>query len=299
MLFYYLSLIAFTASALESPLTKFMGDPQLFVSAFENADKDTVQKMVDMVDDLLTQLEADRNDAIQSQKLAKQENDDDLAALSKATSEHGAATVNLLREQKTLGGLVALEASHKAIHSASVKALTLATNAYNSAKLHMENTISRVATEKDMLDNVKQMLESTKSGKRNLLSASEADPQAIDRVIKEVDALIEAGVQEQSDATDAFNAAERALRIATDKENAANVQHKKTLNQLNRQTVTVEKHEEILAEKKTVLDTATSVEEKSAAKLVAANDWLAAVLKRAAEEKPTLLEVKSLLQKLL
>jgi len=299
MNFLFLSFLAFTASALESPLTKFMGDPQLFVSAFENADKETIKKMISMVEDLLKEGEADRKAAIEAFEKAKSQNDGDKEVLAVATAEFNKASAALDKALGEQQHYEDLERTHYWALEAAKKALVLATNAHTDATNVHAATVHRVAEEKQSLEEAKTLLESTKSGGRRLLSETEADPNAVDKVIKEIDALIVAGEKEEADALSHLNAMTAAKESAEATEKAASEKYSNTVNGLNKAKAAVDSATKDHKAKKKVLKTARANEKKSAETLHSATVWKNIEVARVADEKKTLLEVDGLLKQML
>merc|ERR1712083_1197997 len=241
--------------------TKFMGDPQLFVSAFENADKDTIQKMINMVNDLLEQGEADEEAAVKAHGEAKAKNDDDKELLATATAEFKKAASDLTKAQARETYLKGLRTTQYWALEAAKKELARATNRHQSAVDYQTATENRVAEEKQALEDAKLLLAQTKSGGRRLLSATEADPAAVEKV--------------------------------------ARAAFEKTVNELNKASALVKKNTKIFGAKKKVLATARANEKKSAEILHSATVWMNIEVNRVADEKKTLLQVKELLEKML
>merc|ERR1712083_664461 len=279
--------------------TKFMGDPQLFVSAFENADKDTIQKMINMVNDLLEQGEADEEAAVKAHGEAKAKNDDDKELLATATAEFKKAASDLTKAQARETYLKGLRTTQYWALEAAKKELARATNRHQSAVDYQTVTEDRVAEEKQALEDAKLLLAQTKSGGRRLLSATEADPAAVDKVIKEIDALIVAGEKEVSDAIYYVTEMAAIKKTAEDVEKVARAAFEKTVNELNKASALVKKNTKIFGAKKKVLATARANEKKSAEILHSATVWMNIEVNRVADEKKTLLQVKELLEKML
>jgi len=276
-----------------------MGDPQLFVSAFENADKDTLQKMMNMVNDLLKQGEADEEAAVKAHGEAKAKNDDDKEILATATAEFKKAASDLAKAKATEIYLKGLTATQYWALEAAKKELARATNRHQSAVDYHTATEGRVAEEKKALEDAKSLLADTKSGGRRLLSATEADPDAVDKVIKEIDALIAAGEKDVSDAVYYVNAMAAIKKTAVDREKKARDAFEKTVNELNKASALVKKNTKIFNAKKKVLATARANELESRGKLHSATEWMNIEVTRVADEKKTLLEVIELLEKML
>jgi len=276
-----------------------MGDPQLFVSAFENADKDTIQKMINMVNDLLEQGEADEEAAVKAHGEAKAKNDDDKELLATATAEFKKAASDLTKAQARETYLKGLRTTQYWALEAAKKELARATNRHQSAVDYQTVTENRVAEEKQALEDAKLLLAQTKSGGRRLLSATEADPAAVDKVITEIDALIAAGEKEVSDAIYYVTEMAAIKKTAEDVEKVARAAFEKTVNELNKASALVKKNTKIFGAKKKVLATARANEKKSAEILHSATVWMNIEVNRVADEKKTLLQVKELLEKML
>merc|ERR1712173_156311 len=154
-------------------------------------------------------------------------------------------------------------------------------------------------TKKQSLEEAKTLLESTKSGGRRLLSATEADPKAVEKVIKEIDALIVAGEKEEADALSHLNKRTANKESAEATEKAASEKYSNTVNGLNKAKAVVDSATKDFKAKKKVLATARANEKKSAEILHSATVWRNIEVARVADEKKTLLEVDGLLKQML
>jgi len=294
-LFYFslLTLAVFSTASL--PLEKLLQKPKLFAAAFSNADPDVIKKMIGLVDRLLEEGEADKDNAVKAHGERTTEQQSAQAAFDAALKAFNQVSADLVSAITFRDSKVAEESSHKAILDAAVKVLNSANAKKSSAKSHMDSTISRVDNEKTALTDVLEKLESVKPTSRRLLN--EADPDAVNKVQVEIEKLIKAGEQEVVDAKAAFADASKKQSDAADAEAAARQQHSTTVGEL----ATAEGNVESLTAQKAV-----KLEEKNSAEVVLTNansalasalQWMNQEVSRVASEKETLEEVKDLLQK--
>merc|ERR1712025_396335 len=251
------------------------------------------------VEDLLKEGEADRKAAIKAFDEAKSQNDGDKEVLSVATASFNKAAAALSKAKDEQKHYEDLERTHYWALEAAKKALVLATNAHTDAVNVHSGTVDRVANEKISLEDAKALLESTKSGGRRLLSATEADPTAVDKVIEEIDALIVAGEKEKANTLSYLNSMTAAKESAEATEKAASEKYSNTVNGLNKAKAVVDSATKDCEARKKVLATARANEKKSAEILHSATVWKNVEVARVADEKKTLLEVDELLKRML
>lgn len=291
--FTLLTLAVFSTASL--PLEKLLQNPKLFAAAFANADPSIVDKMIGLVDKLLSEGQDDKQSAIDDHTKRAAEQDAAQSAFDSAYGALDAVSKSLVEAETIQDNLIALEKEHKGQLDAAVIVLHSADSAKTSAQSHMDSTKKRVKAEHVALEDVKDKLESIKPQGRRLLS--DADPKAVNKVIAEIQKLIEAGVKEEQDALAALNDATIKQAEAAKAEDAARKTHESTVGKLGTATNNVNS---LTNEKAARLDEKNQAETKLAdanSALASALEWMNQEVSRVKAEKATLEEVRELLEK--
>jgi len=291
--FTLLTLAVFSTASL--PLEKLLQNPKLFAAAFANADPDVIQKMIDLVDQLLEEGQADKASAIKDHGERQNEQAAALSSFTEASKAFEEVAAKLVTATSDRDTLAVEEKDHSALLDAAVTVLNSANTKEENTKSHMDSTISRVENEGRALSEVIENLNSVKSNGRRLLN--EADPAAVDKVVVEIKKLIEAGKNEVADATAAWNDATEEQTEAIKVEAAARKQHEKTVGELGTANAIVDR---LTGEKAAKLDAknrANKILIDANAALESALQWMNQEVNRVDSEKATLDEVKDLLEK--
>jgi len=299
--FFFISILAVTLSStvVDFPLQKFINNRQLFLSALANADKGALEKMIELVVDLIDEGEKERQSAIANHDAKKDAHDRDVKALNDAIEALRVASENFNVAVSNKDALVIKESQQRGIHLAALAALAAATQKHDTALSHMDDTVARVDTEAVMLGKVKVLLESVKSGSRRLLSITDADPGAVDAVIAKVNTLLDQGATEKSNSIAAEAQASVELEAANTAEVEAHDQHTATAGQLAAAWINVGTTKVIKIAKAGDKFWAAHNEKISSSQLATALGWKNSEISRIDTEKATLEEVHSILTNLL
>jgi len=228
-----------------NPIAPLLADPVAFVATFVNADPETVNKMLGMVTDLETKGENDRANVISDAETKRGISDSKNTALATAESRL-TAVQKLLAEAKGLKNeLTTREGVERA-------ALTKATSDRDASQIDADekqasadSITARVSHEVEEFNEVINLLSSVAvpallETERKLLSVTDADPDAIQLVIEEVNALIEAANEEVSVAVGLNTAAQAKLTTDLATFAAAEAAHTATAGELQSACIDVD-----------------------------------------------------------
>lgn len=293
---FFISLIAVaTANTASIPLTKLLRNPKLFAAAFAHADSDAVAKMIALVDKLIADGEGAKTFAIEDHTEKTDAHNAAISSLNEAKSALATASRNANVATTTRDNLVKTEQEHRDSLTAAVSALEAATALEATTRSHLADTTERVDAERQSYNKIIELLESTVSEGRRLLSVNNADPGAVGVVIDKVQALLATAEQELSDSTATHNSAAEALADRTDEEDVARSIHTATAGELAAAKNEVIALNIIKRTKTDDMDAAADIEAKAATALANALAFKDAELKRIAKEDATLKECRDLL----
>lgn len=216
-------------------------DPAAFVAGLVDANPATIKKMEDMVNDLIAAGQQEKaarideyNTAVDEHDVATTEFNDAVAGEQKAAGD--AAVQTSIWEDKT-----AKEAEAADILTDRTNILAAAQSAFDIADSFMNSEIIRISQERVYLDKVVPLLESLLPGVsliegkltvvdyivsgRSLLGMDMAAPEAVQRIVDKVNALIGAGEAQRKKVIREQAAAQGSLTTATDNHAAATEAH--------------------------------------------------------------------------
>lgn len=297
---FFISLIA--VSVMSNPLAPLMANPKAFVASLQNADPETINKMLELVARLVQEgidMEAAAAADAQGKRAVSDKHASELAdaetALNKAQGELESAT-------GTKNELVGAEAIHKAALDKATADRDASQADYTKKQNLADDVAARVAHENEELAAVLGLLDSivvpaSEFIGRSLLS--KADPDAIEKVKGEVQALIDNANAE--DAAHAASAAAASDKLDTDSlayDNALNT-HTDTAGKLQSAIILVEANTQTRDSAQTAKDAASRQAFLSDLDADDAEDFHASEVTRVANEDATLKEVDELLRALL
>jgi len=310
MLFYIYLTIAVAISArpvdhLLSP-KKLLKDPTSFVAAFSKADVETINRLLDMVAELISEGEDDQTDAQSIFDDATAKSVTAISNLEQATNEDNAAAADLLIKTGEAASAATKEGQDKlALDAATTIKVNAQTDADKAAE-SLRKISERVEKENiectQILNLLKDLEPATfiNSG-RKLLSAQlvDANPEQIERIREKINKMIADGAVEVATAETADSNAKGHLHSAIasfDDALATYTASAATLVQAKAAKSSADKTKE---KKAAALVEATNKRDSAADTLSEAHDFLSNESARIASEKLILNEVKELLQKLL
>jgi len=297
---FFISLIA--VSVMSNPLAPLMANPKAFVASLQNADPETINKMLELVARLVQEgidmeaaalADAQGKRAV-SDKHAKELSDAE-TALNKAQGELESAT-------GTRNELIGAEAIHKAALDKATADRDASQADYTKKQGLADDVAARVAHENEEFAEVLALLDSivvpaSEFIGRSLLS--KADPDAIEKVKGEVQALIDNANAE--DAAHAASAAAASDKLATDSQayDTALNTHTDTAGKLQSACILVEQNTAIRDTAQVAKDAASRQAYLSEVDATDAEAFHASEVTRVANEDATLKEVDELLRALL
>jgi len=224
-LFFVFLAVTISADNLLAPKNIFAKDPKAFVSTFSRADKDTLETLLEMTNELLSQgaedvatAEAARNtlrDDLDAAEAAHvpidQAYDDAIAALEAASSLVSATSDKLKAEE--------------ALEETTLEAKESAQDTLDEKKTKLEKTQKRVTDEKENLNKVLDLLAEfesfrigfTETNRKLLSKLVMVEGDSIDDVITKVNELI---AQADKELLEATSAKEDAQTVYDDAEKA-------------------------------------------------------------------------------
>lgn len=293
---FFISLIAVaTANTASIPLTKLLRNPKLFASAFAHADGDAVNKMIALVDKLISDGEAAKDFAIQDHTQKTDSHNAAVTALKEAEAALATASGNADVATTKRDNLVVKEQADRDALSAAVNALGDATTLESVTNGHWEETSTRVAAEQESFGKIIDLLQSVSVEGRRLLSVDEADPGAVNLVIEKVNALLATAAQELADSVAAHDSAVAALEDRTAEEAAARTAHTATAGELAAARNSVINLNTIKRTKTDDRDAALVAESDASTALANALSFKDSELARISQEDATLKEARGLL----
>jgi chromosome segregation ATPase len=293
---FFISLIAVaTANTASIPLTKLLRNPKLFAAAFAHADSDAVAKMIALVDKLIADGEGAKTFAIEDHSTKTDTHNAAVASLNDANAALATASGNADVATTNRDNLVKKEQGDRDSLAAAVSALDAATALEATTASHLADTTERVNAERESYNKIIELLESTVSEGRRLLSVNNADPGAVGVVIAKVQDLLATAEQELSDSTATHDSADAALTARTEEEAAARTKHTATAGELAAAKNNVISLNSIKRTKTDDRDAAADAEASAATALANALAFKDAELARIGNEDATLKECRDLL----
>jgi len=243
-IFFFVGLLSFLNS--EAAINPIQ-NPSLFISSLTNANPATIQKMKDMVGELIEEGEAERTSIIATHDAAIARFDTAVTAQADASAANNVAAGNVQNAQNLVDDLTEKEsfASDKRANAlATLNAKTIDSD--NKAKFRASEE-KRLDSEKALLQTVLEKLETLLPGVeliegrltivdyivgRSLLSQSNADRDAVKKIVDKINAMVGVGESERSTAIKNDNDAVAALEVATAANEAAIAEHQAVAGQL-------------------------------------------------------------------
>jgi len=310
--FIFIALIAVSNAAL-MPILK---NPKEFIASMVDANPATLNKMKEMVKDLIDAGEAERVVVIDAHNVATDRFNTATADQAAAEEAKNIAGGNKQRALNEKNRLAAIEATAKAKKDDASNTLTAATSHAESMKDIRTAEVIRLDAEKALMEQVLVKLETLLPGVdllegkltvvdfivgRRLLATSQemADRDAVQRVVDKVNLLVGTGEMERKHAIRNDEEAAAALVVATDAHDVAVAEHQHAAGQLGAA-------EAELARLTGIFEVKCEEKDDADAELAAATDDLAAKKAnreseeaRLDSEKGTLEQVDDLLDDLL
>lgn len=234
-------------------------DPAAFVAGLVDANPATIKKMEDMVNDLIVAGQAEKAARIDEYNTAVDEHDVATTQFNDAVTGEQVAAGNAAVQTSIWEDKTAKEAEAADILTDRTNILAAAQSAFDIADSFMNSEVIRISQERVYLDKVVPLLESLLPGVsliegkltvvdyivsgRSLLGMDMAAPEAVQRIVDKVNALIGAGeaqrkkvIREQANAQGSLTAATDNHAAATDAHNVAAGELGQSKNELDRLT---------------------------------------------------------------
>lgn len=192
-------------------------NPQEFIAAMSGANPATIRKMKDMVEDLISAGEAERNAVIELNNEATERFDTATSEQADAEEAKNIAGGNKQTKLNEVTSLAAIESTAKAKRQDALNQLNAATADAAHKKLTRETEVIRLDAEKALMEKVLIKLETLLPGvdllegkltvvdfivgRRLLATASEmADRDAVQKIVDKINLLVGTGEGERSSA---------------------------------------------------------------------------------------------------
>jgi len=225
MLFLFTVLFA-SLSLSSASLPAIMRDPKQFIQSLDTINPVVVKKMITMVNQLITDGELERQGHHDRQERAQNRYDAATEALEIATNARNDAAGKVKNQEGVVKAARSAEESAKDNRDDRKRELELADSDATAKKNFRISEVKRIDAEKDLLQQIVKKLETLLPGVeliegrltvtdyivgRNLLSSSNADRDAVQRVVDKVNAMVGSGEAQRSAVTKADDEAQAAL----------------------------------------------------------------------------------------
>jgi len=305
----YLSLtVAISSRPLHHRLSpeKLFKDPAAFVASFSEADKETIQNLINMVAELLQYGIEDEEKAKKLHDTAETSFQSATQAMDQASTLDLNAGADLEIKTGEAARLTALEATHNAALIAATKSRDEAQEAATDAATFLTKTTTRVAKEKKDCQDILYLLDELEpvaflDSARKLLSLQlvDADDEQIEKIRRKINEMIAAGDQELTSAGDKDTEAKSNLASAKQNYDTALQLHTNTARDLLTANSAKSAAETVKQRTADTLNTAVTDHATASNVLNQAANFLNVEKARVADEKTTLIKVNELLTKLL
>jgi len=209
-------LISFLSLSISNAaISSIFQDPSSFISSLTDANPATIQKMKDMVADLIVEGEEERKSIIATHETAQARFDAAVSAQSAASAAHSIAAGNVKNQDNVVADLTEKEAFATAKRAAALQDMnTKKKDSENKADIR-ESEIVRLDSEKAVLQTVLEKLETLLPGVeliegrltvtdyivgRSLLSDTTADRDAVQKIVNKINAMVGVGESQRSTA---------------------------------------------------------------------------------------------------
>jgi len=216
-------------------------DPAAFVAGLADANPATIKKMEDMVNDLIVAGQAEKTARIDEYNTAVDEHNTATAEFDASVTAEQVAAGNAAVQTSIWEDATDAEAEAADILTDRTNIMNAAQSAFDLADSFMNSEIIRIGEERVYLDKVVPLLESLLPGVsliegkltvvdyivsgRSLLGMDMAAPEAVQRIVDKVNALIGAGEAQRKKVIREQAAAQTSLTEATDNHAAATAAH--------------------------------------------------------------------------
>jgi len=302
MFFIFSLLIANVVSS--SPVDLFR-ESAAFLATMNEADPNIVNKMINMVDDLVADNQQDKANSENTAVNSRADADAKAQEFADRTSAFNSARQAFVTSTGVKNQLTTLEATHRAVLDAALNSRDDAQAHADKMAASLESISQRVATEKKAFAEVLELLsevivpENLLTLKRNLLSFDEANPDAVKAVQAQVEALVEAANAELKQATNLNDEAQKALDAAQKAYQTALDTHTDTSGKLAEAIKDLAKKKEAKDNAETAMKEAEKANIIAERKAVSDRTFANSEAARVAEEAKALAQAKTLLQSLL
>lgn len=306
-LFFVFLAATISADNLLAPKNIFGKDPKAFLSTFSRADKETLQRLLDMTNELLTEganavtvATTAKTDAAQAAVDATAEHETADGELDEAKTEFEAASSLVTTKQSQLEG-------EEAVLETTSNEKTTAQEGLNVASTKLEKTQQRVTQEKADLNKILELLKEfenfrigfTETNRKLLSKFVTVEEDDIDILETKIRELITEADQELADATQKNTEAETTLDEATTAYDNANSAAADTRGELEAAKLKKSQAEIKQANKQSVWEASVIKEHTAEDTLKDAEAFLLKEETRVASEKDTLDQVIDFLDDLI
>jgi len=306
---FFISFFAVAAQGTYVPANLFK-DPVAFVSSLADANPATIQKMVDMVNELIDEGQAEKATAIAAHEDAEADYNSAVAEHSDATDAHAIAAGNAAVQTDIFNDKTEAESRTAAIRADRFAILAASQADFDKKDAIMKAEIIRLDDEKAILDQIVVLLEKLLPGVsfiqgqlvvtdyiygRALLSNEDAAPEAIQNVVDKINAMIGVGEGERAHAISEQANAKKKLEDDTVAHEIAVEDHTKAAGELGQATKELKRLEAILSVKTDELNEALAVMNDKEAIMNEKKTFMDAEVVRLDEEDATLKTVLDLL----
>lgn len=311
----FLLFISFLSLSNGAMLSVFQ-NPKEFVDSLANANPDTINKMIDMVDELIQAGENERAvriDDFNSATDVFNEATDAQAAAASAKSVAGGEAQGALNDKNAKAQV---EATAKAKKEDAANTLALMETAEKHAHETRLSEVKRLDAEKALMEKVLAKLDTLLPGteliegkltvvdfivgRRLLATAAEmADRDAVEKIVNKINALVGEGEGERNKAIRDDETAKANLADAQDKYNSAVEEHKTAAGELGSAEATYKRLDGVFKVKCQLKEAADAELADATADLTKKTDTMNSEVARIDTEKKTLEDVLGLLNGLL
>jgi len=216
-------------SLTSAALPAMMRDPQMFIQSLDTIDPVVVNKMIAMVNELIKEGEQERQGHVDRQALAQTRFDQAVNELNDKTEKRNIAAGNVKSQEKVVENLQVLSDAARSIRDDRKRELDIAVADKNAKHNFRLKEVKRIDSEKDLLQQITVKLQTLLPGVeliegrlsvtdyivgRNLLSTSNADRDAVQKVVDKVNAMVGAGEAQRAAVIKADEEAHAAADVA-------------------------------------------------------------------------------------
>jgi len=287
---------------MSNPLAPLMANPKAFVASLQNADPETINKMLELVARLVQEGIDAEAAALSDAETKRGISDKSAGELAAAEAALNTAQGNLESATGTMNELTNAEAIHKAALDKATNDRDASQADYDKKQSVADFVAKRVAHENEEFADVLELLDSiivpaSEFIGRSLLS--KADPDAVEKVKAQVQQLINDANAENAAAAATASAASDKLATDTAAYDSALITHTDTAGKLQSAILLVSQTTAIRDTAETAKAAASRLAYQTDVDADDAEAFHASEVTRVAEEDATLKEVDELLRALL